>query len=72
MSQIHWRDLSDLTAAIVDMSLNLMVYKGFSWTRAWRFLVSQADTKELAAAKDSIYEEFLYRGGEEGESEDSV
>jgi hypothetical protein len=72
MSQIHWRDATDTTAAIIDMALNIMVYKRFSWTRVWQFLLSHTDPAEIMAAKESIYEEYIQRGGEETESVDSA
>lgn len=74
MSEIHWHDLNDMASAIIDMGLNIMIYKGFSWKRVWNFLVSQTEGcgSSVLFAKKSIYEEFLKRGGEQLEDSDSL
>jgi hypothetical protein len=74
MSEIHWQDLNDMASAIVDMGLNIMLYKGFCWKRVWAFLINQTEGCGISIllAKKSIYEEFLQRGGEPLENSDSL
>jgi hypothetical protein len=62
---MHWDNLDETTAAIVDMGLNIMVYKGYTWSRVWQFLIHQTECKNLVLAKDSIYSEYISRGGKE-------
>ncbi len=63
MASLHWNDLSDMSSAIVDMGLNIMIYKGYTWKRVWAFLMDQANAREILPSKDSIYFEYLRRGG---------
>jgi hypothetical protein len=63
MTTLHWHDLGDLPSAIVDMGLNIMIYKGYTWGRVWVFLLSQVQSDKLTQARQSIYAEYLARGG---------
>lgn len=63
MAILHWRDLENLTSAIVDMCLNIMIYNGYTWDRVWTLLLNQAHSDKLTQARQSIYAEYLVRGG---------
>lgn len=67
---MDWHNLDEITIAIVDTGLNIMLHKGYDWHRVWHFLIHETECKNILLAQSSIYCEYISRGGEDVRDDD--